>query len=446
MSRHKHEDRFLSRRSLLKTMGLAPLILRTAPLHGWSFLPGFSTAMASENRAFPLSDIRLTPRYPARSPLEDVLRLLPPGSDEYVTEKYAFEIEALLTQWSHSLKASAGDLSALATFLDPSIQASSLVPETVLTLRTGNGIDCKRRHFSGNVVSGRDRFLEQIRAWLGQVSLVETAQFEITGIEEVTSAPAAVRPHVRCDIRYDLILHRSNEQREERVGSWHTEWLRDEAAVWKARRWEASEETLCVTRGPVFLDVTPHALGRVESYTRQMLRGSDYWRTVLDGACGIDVYGNNGVAAGDFDNDGFDDLYVCQPSGLPNRLYRNRGDGSFEDVTEKAGVGVLDNTACALFADFENKGRQDLLVVCGSGPLLFLNQGDGTFSIKRDAFRFKSPPQGTFTHAALADYDRDGRLDVYFCLYSYYLGLDQYHYPVPYFDAPIGPPNFLFNN
>ena len=57
-----------------------------------------------------------------------------------------------------------------------------------------------------------------------------------------------------------------------------------------------------------------------------MLRGGDYWRTVLDGACGIDVYGNNGVAAGDFDGDGFDDLYVCQPAGLPNRLYRNRGD------------------------------------------------------------------------------------------------------------------------
>ena len=80
---------------------------------------------------------------------------------------------------------------------------------------------------------------------------------------------------------------------------------------------------------------------------------------------------NNGVAAGDFDNDGFDDFYVCQPAGLPNRLYRNRGDGTFEDVTQKAGVGVLDNTACALFADFDNRGRQDLLVVCGTGPLLF---------------------------------------------------------------------------
>src|SRR5437764_11552681 len=103
-----------------------------------------------------------------------------------------------------------------------------------------------------------------------------------------------------------------------------------------------------------------------------MLRGSDYWRTVLDGACGIDVYGNNGVAAGDFNNDGFDGLYVCQPAGLPNRLYRNRSDGTFEDVTEGSGVGLLDATACALFADFTNSGRQDLLVVRTTGPLLFL--------------------------------------------------------------------------
>ena len=446
MSRHTNEDRCLSRRSLLKTMGLAPLILRTAPLHGSSFgfgfWFGFPPILTTENRAFPLSDARLIPHYPARSPLEDVLRRVVPGSDEYVTEKYAFEIEVLLQQWSRTLKASAADFSALAELLNPAIEAPTLVPETELKLRAGNGIDCSRRRFSSKVVAGRERFIEQIRAWLGPVSRVETAEFQITGIEEVTSAPLTVR----LDIRYDLVLRRRNEQREERVGSWRTEWLRDESAAWKASRWEATEETLSVTRGPAFIDVTPQVLGRTESYTRQLLRGSDYWRTVLDGACGIDVYGNNGVAVGDYDNDGFDDLYVCQPSGLPNRLYHNRGDGTLEDVTERAGVGVLDSTACALFADFENRGRQDLLVVCGSGPLLFQNQGDGTFSIKRDAFKFKSPPQGTFTHAALADYDGDGRLDVYFCLYSYYLGLDQYHYPVPYFDARNGPPNFLLHN
>ena len=177
-----------------------------------------------------------------------------------------------------------------------------------------------------------------------------------------------------------------------------------------------------------------------------MLRGNDYWRTVLDGACGIDVYGNNGVAVGDSNSDGFDDIYICQPAGLPNRLYRNNGDGTFADVTEQAGVDILDSSSCALFADFENKGLQDLLVVCEGGPLLFLNQGNGKFKFKGDAFKFARAPQGTFTHAAIADYDRDGHLDIYFCLYNYYLGLDQYHYPAPYFDARNGPPNFLLHN
>jgi len=326
------------------------------------------------------------------------------------------------------------------------IEASPLVPAKKTTLRSGDGIDVVRRQFATDVVPGRERFLKEIQDWLGHVSCVETAEFEITGIDEIASVPLTVR----LDIRYDIVAHRNDQRREERVGSWRTDWSRDESLnspqAWKAHRWEASQEVLSITDGPAFIDITSQALGGTESYTDQMLRGSDYWRTVLDGACGIDIYGNNGVAAGDFDNDGFDDLYVCQPAGLPNRLYRNRGDGTFEDVTEKSGVGVLDNTACALFADFQNNGLQDLLVVCSSGPLLFLNKGDGTFGIKRDAFKFTNPPQGSFTHAAIADYDRDGRLDIYFCLYSYYLGLDQYHYPVPYFDARNGPANCLLHN
>jgi tetratricopeptide (TPR) repeat protein len=443
MSRPKNENHLLSRRTLLKNMGLAPLLLRPAPFHGASLLLASPKVFPNQSPpAFPFSDIRLTPHYPAKSPLEDVLRLVAPGSDGYLTEKYAFEIESLLKQLSTALKVSVHDLSALAKSLHQSLEASSLAPSKEITLRTGYGIDVVRRKFAANVVPGRERFLQEIKAWLGPVLRVETAEFEITGIEEMPGSPLAVR----ADIRYDLVAVLNDERRQERVGSWRTEWSCDESGEWKARRWEADEETVAAASGRIFIDVTSQALGGTESYSKQMLRGSDYWRTVLDGACGIDVYGNNGVAAGDFDNDGFDDLYVCQPAGLPNRLYRNRGDGTFEDVTETSGVGVLDATACALFADFENKGRQDLLVVCGSGPLLFLNQGNGTFSIKRDAFTFARPPQGTFTHAAIADYDRDGRLDIYFCLYSYYLGLDQYHYPVPYYDSRNGPANFLLHN
>jgi Flp pilus assembly protein TadD/peroxiredoxin len=443
MSPHKNQNHALSRRTLLKNMALAPLLFRAAPLHAGSvfFTP------AGGNASLSFAEARLKPHYPAQSPLADILRRVLPGSDEFITEKYAFEIESLLRAWGAGLRNSPREMAALAKLLDPSIAASSLVAGNETTLRPGPALKIVRRIFGPASASGREAFLKHVQGWLEPLSSIATADFEITAIEKLGDSPL----RVRAEIRYGIVGLREvspGEQgpREERVGTWQTEWAHSEDEGWRALKWEARDETIALATQPAFIDVTEQWLGETASYRDQLTHGADYWRTVLDGACGIDVYGNNGVAAGDYDGDGLDDLYVCQPAGLPNRLYRNRGDGSFEDATEKAGVGVLDGTACALFADFDNKGRQDLLVVCGTGPLLFLNQGDGTFVRKRDAFQFKEPPQGAFTHAAVADYDGDGRLDVYFCLYSYYQGLDQYHYPVPYFDARNGPPNFLLHN
>ena len=64
-----------------------------------------------------------------------------------------------------------------------------------------------------------------------------------------------------------------------------------------------------------------------DSFREQMIPGNPYWRARLDSASGIDVYGNNGIAVGDIDGDGRDEVYICQPGGLPNRLYRFRPDG-----------------------------------------------------------------------------------------------------------------------
>jgi Flp pilus assembly protein TadD/peroxiredoxin len=435
-------SRNLSRRALLKRMGLAPVLLRPSPIFAsFKLLEKLGAPRSSED-ALSFTDVRYLPHYPSASPLANVLRLVPPGSDEYITEKYATEVEAALRVLAQGLKSPRFDLAGWADYLHPEIEAVQLGRFEDTPVRTGFGIEVVRRQFDRSPVTGKERFLGEIRKWAENVSIVQTAEFEIYGIDLVSESP----PTVKLDIRFDLAGRRKDLKNEERVGSWRTEWVQEQTGRWKARRWQSSGETVTTLEGPAFVDRTQKALGSCASYTRQLLRGVDEWRTALDGAIGIDIYSNNGVAAGDFDNDGFDDLYVCQPAGLPNRLYRNRGDGTFEDVTEKAGVGVLDNTACALFADFDNKGRQDLLVVCGTGPLLFQNQGDGTFRLKHDAFRFARPPQGTFTHAALADYDRDGRLDIYFCTYMYYLGLDQYHYPIPYYDARNGPPNCLLHN
>src|SRR5438445_3782680 len=119
----------------------------------------------------------------------------------------------------------------------------------------------------------------------------------------------------------------------------------------------------------------------------------------------------SGVALGDVDGDGWCDIYFCRLEG-PNVLYRNLGDGKFEDITEAAGVACDGQfSSGAVFADIDGDGDLDLLVNCiGGGTRAFLNDGHGHFTEMQDtrlARKFGS------TSMALADIDGDGDLDLY---------------------------------
>jgi Tfp pilus assembly protein PilF len=225
-----------------------------------------------------------------------------------------------------------------------------------------------------------------------------------------------------------------------RTGFWKQHW-----ADGKLVEFEPLEEHIVSARSPLFHDVTASAFSGVASFEKQLAKGIPYWRSRLDPACGIDVYGGNGIAVGDIDGDGEDEVYVCQPGGLPNRLYKFADDGRLQDVTDVWNVGLLDDTSSALFIDVRNIGRQDLVVLRSSGPVLFLNDGS-KFRLRTDAFHFATAPAGGFTGMATADFDRDGKLDLYLCCYVYFHSEAQYTYATPYHDARNGPPNFLFRN
>ena len=453
MGRRRAESLVLNRREFLRHLGFAtsyvlpvllPAPLRAAAWPNLGLRPGGGYAV--EEEAF--ADFRLTPAYPSSSPLDEMLRLAGSGTDAYVTEKYAAELHGWFEALGRLLREPARLARELAQLLDDSLQANELTfPREVRSPRSGGRIELRKRDYPAAALAGKDAFVPQVTRYFESLGSIATPEFEITSLRQTRSEPV----EVHAEVRYTLVGTRAERPawpalRAQRIGVWQMSWRRDAWSRWLATKWNFIDEQVVEAAAPLFADISEQAFAGVESYEKQLLQGADHWRTVLDGASGVDVYGNNGIAAGDFDGDGRDDIYICQPSGLPNRMYRNCGDGTFEDVTERAGVGVLDASACAIFADFANRGLQDLLVVRDSGPLLFLNQGNGKFAPKPDAFSFAKAPQGTFTHAAVADYDRDGRLDVYCCLYTYYLGLDQYHYPSPYFDARNGPPNFLFRN
>lgn len=129
------------------------------------------------------------------------------------------------------------------------------------------------------------------------------------------------------------------------------------------------------------------------------------------------------AAAGDFDNDGWIDLYVTNShKGTPNYLYRNNHDGTFTDVARKAGLANLNGddgvSMDCIWGDYDNDGRQDLFLARWGRNSLFRNQGDGTFDeVTPKLFRRRDGSPGTdwanANAAIFIDYNLDGRLDIY---------------------------------
>ena len=153
-------------------------------------------------------------------------------------------------------------------------------------------------------------------------------------------------------------------------------------------------------------------------------------------------FGHNGLAVGDVSGDGLDDLYLCQAATVPNKLFIQQKDGSTKEVAAESGVDILNSSRGCLLVDLDNDGDQDLALTTPYATLVYTNDGSGKFALAQQ-LEFAS---GGYSLTA-ADYDNDGDLDLYVCVYYRKPGdASALAYPIPYHDANNGGQNILLRN
>jgi Tfp pilus assembly protein PilF len=378
--------------------------------------------------------------------LKPFLPLVEPGNDAFTAEKTAAEIEARLAVIGERLRRTPSRAAdALADLLASAFKGGTLVDAAATTVSDGPLLVRRARGAEGGGRGAKTpplhldaaSFRAEFTRWLGLTS-VDVTELQVVAIDKPDG-------DVSTDVRFNLV-GRVGAEKVEHVGEWRLRWQRE--GDWKVVEWTRLSHVESRARRQVFTEVTHAALGGIESFRRQLGVPLDDWNATIDSVLTRDSNGHHGVSVGDADGDGLDDLYVAQPAGLPNRLYRARGDGTFEDISERAGVHVLDDTAQSLFVDVDNDGDQDLVLATGTRLLLLVNDGTGRFVDVPDAFTYARPLKGVLTSIAMADYDRDGFSDLYVCVYAYFFGAgdDKAGTPAPYYDARNGPPGVLFRN
>lgn len=169
-----------------------------------------------------------------------------------------------------------------------------------------------------------------------------------------------------------------------------------------------------------------------------------------------------GAAFLDYDQDGYIDLYVCsgtwleglsngkKPDEMPhNHLYRNRGDGTFEDVTKKAGVGGPWYSMGVTVGDYNNDGYPDLFISNYGHNVLYKNNGDGTFTDVTKRAKIGGGENNFSVGAVWLDYDNDGFLDLYVGNYLTFDPNYKYYYAPDGFPGPLAydaQPDVLYHN
>ena len=317
------------------------------------------------------------------------------------------EAQRLFKDFTDGLKASDAEL-LRACYLDDA-EAAGRLRRNFVSER--DGIRLYGWSSEGGPVSGADLETEH-RALVSDLGRLELSKLKLARVEEQSDAGAVVRAVLWLRGERSLVTEEGGEPTPEAYET-QMHWrfhLENQGSGYRIARQELLSGTTVEGERRGFTNVA-EAAGIDFRARRNPKFATEEW---FPERFEIIQYGSAGVSAADYDGDGYEDLYFAD--GAAPRLYRNRGDGTFEDVTATVGLPLeRGGTNVALFADFDNDGDPDLLLSGFTSPSqLFRNDGpEATVRFTDVTEAAGLGEKGFVTVAAASDVDGDGLLDLY---------------------------------
>ena len=334
-----------------------------------------------------------------------------PAADGWETEVLSNQVGEQLTKLKKLMTGEGEiDAKAIAKLAIADVRSQPLVPIDLDTTYQDHAFHVRRATFAKSPstipategTTGTDTLAESIRTMLQpyrdrQQLRVKLKVFRVNKIKD------GFRTHQSLEL-----FGETEKGLKEENAIWIAEWeKRGDVPILRDLR-VSEYETVDRTGKSLFADCTEAALGQTDSFQQQLSVGYDQWLERSQFNRFMSLASMPGVAIGDVNGDGLDDVYACQEAGLPNLLYLQNNDGTVRDASRDSGVDWLQSSTAALIIDLDNDGHNDLAVGVTGGVVLA--KGDGTGRFTKQITLDSSDHIVTLT---AADYDRDGRLDLY---------------------------------
>ena len=402
------------------------------------------TSHQDERSGASLSTLTLLPAdaKTPRSDAEQLAQLHIAEADDWDTETLSGQIIERLLPVQSALEAE--EEIGVLPVADDELVCGHLRPENLKVIFRDNGFVVRRMPDSetapGTAFRGRSGFSTALESLAESLGTDKKVKVKVVRIKKVTNALAV-------QIRYEASGKKA-DTRVQQTAEWHCRWnlpssTKDELNLARLEVKQFEEIDFDHSGAKLFVDCTESALRHNDCYARQVLPGINHWLRRIPREF-LNQFGHHGLAIGDVNGDGLDDLYICDAGGLPNRLYVQQPDGTARDMSASAAVDFLEDSTGALLVDLDNDGDQDLVVATDPVVHIAENDGSGKFTLQNEI----QVNTDTFSLSA-CDFDIDGDLDIYVCGYDVRRRAPSNQglpFPTPYHDANNGGRNLLLRN